>query len=154
VGSTAKFVVGLFSALFGAMMVYSEQTAPSQAPIVGYIFAFFCFAITIACFSRALRIVAVRIIGAMVFVGTVAYLVYELVNEPGKKYPGPTEPHWLNAIFAIATFGVPGLIVARSGVYPRWAKGAAVFSAEADHGDLTPDLTPGEDAKDEAEEQA
>jgi len=130
VGKTSKCVVGLFSALFGAMMVYSERTAPSNIPILGYLVAFFCFAITIACFSKALRIVAVRVIGAMVFLGTVAYLIDELVNEPGKKYPGPTEPHWLNAIFAMISFGVPGLIVARGGVYPRWAKGAAVFRGE------------------------
>jgi hypothetical protein len=44
---------------------------------------------------------------------------------------------------------VPGLIVAHSGLYPRWAKGAEVFRAEE-----RDDLTLDEDAKNEAEEQA
>jgi hypothetical protein len=123
----AKIVLGLFAALFGGMMVYSERTAPSKAPLLGYAVAFFCFAITAACFSKALRILAVRISGAMVFLGTVAYLV----DEPGKKYTATSDPHWLNAILALISFGVPGLIAALGGAYPKWAKGAEVFRGEA-----------------------
>jgi hypothetical protein len=87
----------------------------------------FCVAITIACFSKALRSPALRVIGAIVFVATVAYLVYELRTEPGKKYSGTSEPHWLNAIFALLTFGLPGLSVTLHGIYPKWGKGSQVL---------------------------
>ncbi len=123
----ARWVIGVFSGLFALMMFYSERTAPSNAPIVGYLVGAFCVAITIACFSKVLRSPAVRVIGAMVFVATVAYLVDELLTEPGKRYSGTSEPHWLNALFALITFGLPGLFVALHGVYPKWGKGSQVF---------------------------
>jgi hypothetical protein len=144
----ARWVIGIFSALFALMMFYSEGTAPSNAPIVGYLVAMFCAAIAIACFSQVLRTPALRVIGATVFVATVAYLADELLTEPGKKYSGTSEPHWLNAIFALITFGLPGLFVTLHGVYPRWGKGSKVFRGKAinlDEESFSSDLIPEQD---------
>jgi hypothetical protein len=75
----------------------------------------------------------------MVFLATIAYLVDELLTEPAKKYSGHSEPHWLNAIFALIVFGLPGLSVALRGKYPSWGKGSSVF-----RGDATPPSSGGE----------
>jgi len=134
----ARWVIGIFSGLFALMMFYSERTAPSNAPVVGYLVGAFCVAITMACFSKVLRSPALRVIGATVFVATVAYLVDELLTEPGKTYSGTSEPHWLNAIFALITFGLPGLFVTLHGVYPRWGKGSQVLRGKATDPDEDP----------------
>ncbi len=108
----ARWVLGVFSAAFGLMLLLSEWTAPSQAPAVAYLMAAFCAAISIACFSAALRNPALRLIGAMVFVATASYLIDELLRAPARAYSGTSEPHWVNAVFALLVFGLPGLAIA------------------------------------------
>ena len=111
-GNAPRWILGISSAGFAAMLIYSERLASSNAPVVTYLVAAFCGSITIACFSASLRNSALRFIGAMVFLATAAYLVDELVTEPTKAYAGRSEPHWLNAIFALLVFGLPGLRLA------------------------------------------
>lgn len=82
----ARWILGSFALLFAAICVYSEQTAPSRAPLLVYVLAGFCGLIAVACFSRAWRGPAVRIIGFMVFFAYASYLVYELLREPAKPY--------------------------------------------------------------------
>jgi peptidoglycan/LPS O-acetylase OafA/YrhL len=125
-------VLGSFALLFAAIFVYSEQSAPSAAPWLVYIFAAFCVFIAVACFSPRLRGPAVRVIGFMVFLGYVSYFAYELLHEPTKPYAGRSEPHWFNAIMGLIVFGLPGLYVAVRGKYPNWGTGAKVFSSETD----------------------
>lgn len=127
---TLKWILGIVSAGFALVLIYSERLAPSNAPVVVYLVAAFCLATTIACFSSALRSYALRFIGAMVFIATAAYLIYELVYEPHKAYEGRSEPHWLNAIFALAIFGLPGLRLAIAKVGGNKGKPTHVEAAE------------------------
>jgi hypothetical protein len=127
----ARWTLGSFALLFAAIFVYSEQNAPSKAPLLVYVLAGFCVLIAVACFSRALRGPAVRIIGFMVFLAYAAYLAYELLREPAKSYQGRAEPHWLNALLGLIVFGLPGLYVAIRGKYPKWGKGAEAFNRRA-----------------------
>jgi hypothetical protein len=129
IGRGARLTLGSFALLFAAIFVYSEQNAPSSAPLLVYVLAGFCMLITVACFSRTLRGPAVRIIGFMVFLAYAAYLAYELLREPAKPYGGRSEPHWLNAMLGLIVFGLPGLYVAVRGKYPKWGKGAKAFNS-------------------------
>ena len=124
---SARWILGLFALLFAAIFAYSEQLAPSRAPLLVYALAGFCFLIAVACFSRRWRGPAIRVIGFTVFFAYASYLVYELFWEPAKPYVGRSEPHRLNAILGLIVFGLPGLHVAVSGKYPRWGKGAKAF---------------------------
>lgn len=49
---SARLILGSFALLFAAIFVYSEQTAPSRAPLLIYLLAGFCVLIAVACFSR------------------------------------------------------------------------------------------------------
>jgi hypothetical protein len=128
----SRSVLGCFALLFAAIFAYSEQLAPSKAPLLVYGLAAFCGLIGVACFSRTWRGPAVRIIGFTVFLAYASYLVYELVREPAKPYANRSEPHWLNAIEGLVVFGLPGLYVAVRGKYPKWGKGAKAFTGETD----------------------
>jgi hypothetical protein len=128
----ARWILGTFAVIFAVILYYSEFTVPSKAPVIAYAIVAFCLLIAVACFSQSLRGPAVRVIGSMVFLATASYLVFELLNEPTKRYAGRSEPHWLNAVLAIVVFGLPGLYVAVRGSYPKWGRGASVFrSSEA-----------------------
>lgn len=126
----ARRILGSFALLFAAIFVYSEQLAPSKAPVLAYGLAAFCGLIALACFSRIWRGPAVRIIGLIVFLAYVSYLAYELLREPAKPYAGRSEPHWLNATMGLILFGLPGLYVAVRGKYPAWGRGAKAFHSE------------------------
>jgi hypothetical protein len=62
-GSTGKagmsrglaWTLGLFALLFGAVFIYSEQIAPSRAPVVIYTLAGLCVLMAVACFRQAWR---------------------------------------------------------------------------------------------------
>jgi hypothetical protein len=126
----ARWVLGAFSAFFALVLVASERMASSKAPVLIYLVTLFCVAICVACFSSKLRSGAIRLIGAMVFLATVSYLVDELATEPAKKYSSHSEPHWINAIFALLMFGLPGIYVALRGTYPSWGEGASAFKGK------------------------
>ena len=51
----ALWILGSFALLFAAIFVYSEQIAPSSAPLVLYVFAGLCGLMAVACFRQALR---------------------------------------------------------------------------------------------------
>lgn len=114
-GRGARSILGSFALLFGMTFVYSEQVAPSRAPLMVYVLAGFCGLIAVACFSRAWRGPAVRIIGSMVFFIYASYLLYELLRAAAKPYAGRSEPHWFNAILGLIVFGLPGLYFAIRG---------------------------------------
>ena len=128
----SRWVLACFALIFGAIFIYSERVAPSKSSVMAYGAAAFCGLIAVACFTRTRRGPAVRIIGLTVFLAYVSYLVYELIREPAKPYPGMTEPHWLNAIIGLVVFGLPGLYVTVRGNYPTWGQGAKAFNGEMD----------------------
>ena len=47
----ARWILGSFALLFAAIFVYSEQTAPSRAPLIIYLFAGLCGLLAVGCFS-------------------------------------------------------------------------------------------------------
>jgi len=118
-----RWGLGSFALLFAVIFVYSEQLAPSRAPLAVYVLAGFCGLMALACFAPSWSGPVVRILGFAVFLAFVSYLAYELLREPAKPYAGRSEPHWLNAMLGLIVFGLPGLYVAIQGKYPRWGKG-------------------------------
>lgn len=118
---SARWILGLFALLFAAILIYSEQLAPSRVPWLVYVLAAFCGLIALACFSRTWRGAAIRIIGFMVFLAYASYVVHELFWERAKPYTGRSEPHWLNAILGLIVYGLPGLYFAVGGL--KWGKG-------------------------------
>ena len=62
-GSTGKkgmssgvgWTLGSFALLFAAIFIYSEQTAPSKAPLLVYLLAGLCVLMAVACFRQAWR---------------------------------------------------------------------------------------------------
>ena len=126
----ARWTLGIFALLFGAMFVFSEQTAASSAPMLVYLLAGFCGLIAVACFSQTWRGPAVRIIGFMVFVTYVFYIAHELRGGPAKPHIEKSESHWLDAILGLIVFGLPGLYVAFRGRYPKWGEWAAAFKSQ------------------------
>lgn len=117
---STRWVLGFFALLFAAIFVYSEQLAPSRAPLAVYIFAVFCGLMALACFAPRWSGPVVRILGFVVFLTFASNFVSELFGEPEKTYAGNSEPHWLNAILGLIVFGLPGLYVAVRGKYPNW----------------------------------
>jgi hypothetical protein len=122
-----RWVLGSFALLFAIIFVYSEQLAPSRAPLAVYVLAGFCGLMALACFAPKWSGPVVRILGLAVFLAFASYLVHELLREPAKPYAGRSEPHWFNAILWLIVFGMPGLYVALRGKYPRLGKGAKAF---------------------------
>jgi hypothetical protein len=49
------WILGSFALLFSATFVYSEQMAPSRAPLLVYVFAVLCGLLAVACFRQAWR---------------------------------------------------------------------------------------------------
>jgi len=47
--------LGSFALLFAAIFIYSEQTAPSKAPLLVYLLAGLCVLMAVACFRQAWR---------------------------------------------------------------------------------------------------
>jgi hypothetical protein len=49
----AGWTLGSFALLFAAVFAYSEHTAPSKLPLLGYLFAGICALLAVACFRQA-----------------------------------------------------------------------------------------------------
>ncbi len=123
----ARWTLGFFALAFAVCFLVSNWTTPSKSPLFDFLLPMFCTLIAMACFIQSWRSPAVRVIGALTFVATASYLIFELLNEPTKPYAKDSEPHWVNAILAMVSFGLPGLYVAVRGVYPTWGNGAQAF---------------------------
>jgi hypothetical protein len=90
----------------------------------------FCVLIAVACFSSVARGPAVRVIGSAVFLLYLTYLIFEIRKGIWRPYEGRASEHWVNAIWGLFVFGLPGLYVALRGRYPVWGKGAQAFLGE------------------------
>ena len=103
----SRILLGLFSALFGAVMVI---TAPdNDKAILFYVFGGFCFLICFACIVKGkARQFLGSIIGVCLFLVSLGYLIHELVG--GQFISGSrSEPSIVNAIAFLIFFGIPGL---------------------------------------------
>ena len=94
----------------------------SNSPIGFYLFAAFCGAIAIACFtSGKIRRMVGRLLGATVFVFSACYFLNELSDGPlisGRR----SQPSILNAAIFLIVAGIPGLLYALLGRF-SWRHG-------------------------------
>lgn len=124
----ARWTLGSFS-LFFAWAFYEgfrQAAIASAGGLVGLGVAVgLCLLIAFACFFRFGRGVIVRLFGALIFLSYVAYFVYEIWIEPGKEYTRRSDPHWINAILGFFVWGLPGLYLARRGMWPSLEKQGA-----------------------------
>lgn len=103
----SRILLGLFSGLFGAVMVI---TAPdTDKAILFYIFGGFCFLICFTCIVKGKsRQFLGSIIGVCLFFVSLVYLIHETVG--GSLISGSrSEPSVINAIAFLIFFGIPGL---------------------------------------------
>lgn len=127
----ARWVLGSFTLFFAGIFVLTGS--PSSGPLaltVLWICAGFCVLISVACLSSVARGPAIRIIGSVVFLLYVAYLILEIRKGLWRPYEGRGSEHWVNAIWGLIVFGLPGLYVAFRGRYPFWGQGAEGFLGE------------------------
>ena len=103
----ARVVLAGVSFLFGSAMFLIAPTF--EKPIFLYGFAAFCIAIGISCVTKGrVRQFFGSAIGAVVFFGSIWYLMVEIVA--GRWVSGSTSV--LGALFFLVTFGGPGLLYA------------------------------------------
>lgn len=101
-----RLLLALVSALFGVVMVLIAPPT-DKAPFF-YAFGILCLTIAVACITRGrMRQFAGSVIGAVLFVSSLAYLVDELLR--GQLVSGSrSEPSVINAVLCFVAFGVPG----------------------------------------------
>ena len=129
----ARWLLGSFCLIFAVILAVTSYNAPGPtAVVVTWLCAGFSFLISLACFSKSARGPAVQLIGLMVFVAYLAYFILAIRKGIWRPYQGRASEHWLNALLGMIFFGIPGLIVALGGRYPKWAQGSKVFRLEAD----------------------
>lgn len=103
---SARFVLGFFSALFGAVMVLAAP--PTDKAVYFHAFGLFCILIGIACATRGrVRQFVGSAIGSILLVLSGWYLYSQLTGGPlisGSR----GEPSLVNAWFFFVSFGIPG----------------------------------------------
>jgi hypothetical protein len=124
---SARWILGGFALCFAfSFWLASASTGAKPSRLEQLLFCF-CVLIAVACFSRYLRGMALRLIGGLVFFASVWYLAMELKTKPPNLYSGHFGPSIMNSLLFMLVFGLPGLHVALRGHYPKWGKGAQVF---------------------------
>lgn len=108
----ARWILGIAAIFFAVMVVPSAFDIPAL-----WCFVVFLLLIAVSCFSQRARPIAVRIIGASVFI----LFVWYVIGEIGK----PSMPR---AILGLLVWGLPGGYVAVTGKYPSWGRGVAAFN--------------------------
>lgn len=105
-GPAARYILAVFAALFGVIMVLSAPL--SIKPIPQYAFAFLCFSIAAACVTRGrVRQFIGSFIGLTIFASAVLYLVTEAVS--GAAISSSSGPSLLGAVMYMTFFGAPAL---------------------------------------------
>ena len=127
----ARWLLGVFCLFFaGTFAVTASSATETMATLAVWLCAGFCVLIAVACFSSVARGPAVRVIGSVVFLLCLTYLIFEIRKGIWRPYEGRASEHWVNAIWGLFVFGLPGLYVALCGRYPIWGKGAKAFLGE------------------------
>jgi hypothetical protein len=102
----SRFLLGVFSALFGAVMVLVAP--PTDKAVFFYAFGIFCLLITVACVTKgAVRQFVGSVIGSVLLMLSGWYLYSEIAGGPffsGRR----SEPSVVNALFFFVAFGIPG----------------------------------------------
>lgn len=118
----SRWIIAIFS-LLGAVMVAKlplGEEVTTQQRVTQWGVAGFCVLIAVACFPGRGRAVAVRIIGAAVFVACVGYIFDQWKLPVDLLHSQRSDPNIINAVVAFLTFGLPGGYVAVTGKFPRW----------------------------------
>lgn len=102
----SRFILGLFSALFGMVMVLVAP--PTGEAVFFYAFGIFCLLISIACITKGrVRQFVGSVIGSVLLVLSGWYLYSEITGGPffsGRR----SDPSVANALFFFVAFGIPG----------------------------------------------
>lgn len=102
----SRFILGLFSALFGVVMVLVAP--PTDKAVFFYAFGTFCLLITVACVTKgAVRQFVGSVIGSVLLILSGWYLYSESTGGPffsGRR----SEPSVVNALLFFVAFGIPG----------------------------------------------
>jgi hypothetical protein len=115
---TLAIVTILCAAGFAVVGSYLGPELPA-GPWPFYGLAAFCGLIALACLARGSRPVALRIIGAVIFLGYVAF-AYDSIDE-GNLF---------RAVAGLMVWGVPAGYVAIWGAYPPWGRASAALRSE------------------------
>jgi len=107
-----RWLLGATAAFFAGFMFF--MAGETQAPKVAYIFASFCAAIAVACFTQGkARVIACRWIGGLVFITGICYLGKEIIEGTyGLK----------GALMFLLIFGLPGAYYAWKGRFMNSVK--------------------------------
>lgn len=102
----SRFILGIFSALFGAVMVLIAP--PTEKAVFFYAFGIFCFLISVACVTKGrVRQFMGSTIGSILFILSGWYLYSQLAG--GQFFSERrSEPSVVNAWLFFAAFGIPG----------------------------------------------
>jgi len=103
----SRAILGLFSGLFGAVMVLIAP--PTDKQIFFYLFGGFCLTVCLACiFTGRLRQFIGSSIGVSVFFIAGWYLFSQIIS--GEFISGSrSQPSIINAVFFFILFGLPGI---------------------------------------------
>lgn len=103
---SSRLILGLFSALFGAVMVLAAP--PTDKAVYFYALGIFCLLIGIACATRGrVRQFVGSVVGSILLMLSGGYLYSQLAGGPlisGSR----SETSLVNAWFFFVSFGIPG----------------------------------------------
>ncbi len=97
--------------------------------------AIFPALIAVACFSRTVRPIAVRLIAATVLIMSLGYVASQIAafkSIEGELAGPKNRPNLLNSIEFAMVFGLPSAYVLLIGRYPRWGHHGAAFADEVE----------------------
>lgn len=122
-------VLGVLAFAFAGVAWFISQLQGMRAAAIGMVLlGGFCLAGALACLLPAIRPIALRLIGATVFLAFFGYLVGMVISGPllGNSRG---EMSLINSTVGFLVFGLPAGYVAVKGQYPRWGRHAAAFGA-------------------------
>lgn len=105
-------------------MAVAPALGPGTKPWGLYLVADFCGLISIACLIPKWKAVAIRLIGASIFLVSIMYVIDQL---GGPFYTNRSSPSLVNSVLFFLVFGLPSGYVMIFGIYPAWGKCAAAF---------------------------
>ena len=106
----SRILLAFVAGLSGAVMILAAP--PSDQALYFYMFAGFCFLISIACITRGrIRRFVIGMIGTALFGVSVWYLYVEIITGPLNS-GARSQPSIVNAVLVLIALGVPGLAYA------------------------------------------
>jgi Na+-driven multidrug efflux pump len=122
-------VLGVLAFAFAAVAWCTSQLEEMRVGAIAMVFlGGFCLTGALACFLPAIRPIALRLIGATVFLVFFGYLAGMVISGP-LQGSSRGEMSLINSIVGFLVFGLPAGYVAVKGQYPRWGRHALAFGA-------------------------